>query len=445
MRTSLAVAALLVLASLAGCLGARTGSSGADDGDADEPAPNLTDVRAALEAGEDGANVEKLAEPSLSSTQEIDPAAGRLFVDQGSTVEILDSSDPANLTRLGNVSFPSVVDVKASDDGDWIFTGSDQSASSPPLGGNGPLTGGFYVTDVSDPSSPEQTDVLPVGPQRGPHMVYHQRYPDDREIVFGAAGPDVVVTAFDRSEGTLEEVARYTPGQMAQERDPDRVGPLYNPQGWVHDMFVQVEPDGRVLMYVAAWDAGLRVVDVTDPSEPEELGHWSEFGEDEAGNLHTVSTEWIGDRRITVGAVEVGFGVVGGAAYARGDERPVTYVWDTTDPSNVQLLGRWINPVKETAGRDLVPDEEIDSTHNLQLENGRIYQAHYDLGVWVIDVSTPANMTEPATVGFFDDGRMSTWDVVLVDGAMITSGAVGVQPLHFALDQLGPDGTTSRA
>jgi hypothetical protein len=45
-------------------------------------------------------------------------------------------------------------------------------------------------------------------------------------------------------------------------------------------------------MYVAAWDAGLHVVDVTDPANPEELGAWSDWADDEAGNLHTVATEW---------------------------------------------------------------------------------------------------------------------------------------------------------
>jgi hypothetical protein len=301
-----------------------------------------------------------------------------------------------------------------------------------------------YVFDVSDPENPERVDYEPVGPSRGPHMVYYEEF-DGRELVFAAAGQSVVIHEFDRDSGELSELARYEPGQLSQQRDPQRLGPLYNTQGWLHDMFVNEQADGTLRMYVAAWDAGLHVVDVTDPENPDAQGTWSDFGENEAGNLHTVATEEIGERRITVGAVEVGFAVVGGTLYATGDEKSVTYVWDTTDPENPELLGKWMNPIDPNSDRNRVPGERVNSTHNLQIENGRVYQAHYELGVWVFDVSTPANQTDPPTVAYHNTDAMHTWDVVLDDGVMYTSGEVGVKGLNFALDPVGEDGVTSRA
>lgn len=400
---------------------------------------------AALEAGAPSANIDLLGAWNQGGGQEADAWGDHLFVDRGNEVFILDVSDPRSIEQVSSIALPEVVDVKVSDDGQWLFAGGDESASGEPLGGIGPFTGGIYVVDISDKTTPTLEGYLPVGHQRATHMLTYHQMPDGRELVFGAAGPDVVITAFDRSTATLEEIARYTPGQLAQDRDPNRIGALYNPQGWLHDMFVMDDPVAGTLMYVAAWDAGLRVVDVSKPAAPEELGSWSDFGEGEAGNLHTVATEWIGDQRITVGAVEVGFGVVGGTYYATGDEKSVLYVWDTTDPTSPTLLSTWVNPIDPTSGRDLVPDEEITSTHNLQLEEGRVYLAHYALGVWVLDVSTHESQEDPAILGYYNDGEMNTWDVVLLDGVLFSSGQVGIQGLHFVLDDLGPSGVTSRA
>jgi len=446
MRRALGLAVLLLASTMVGCLG----TTGEDDIDpASEDVGNATgeleDVQDALEDGEPSANVDVLGAWRDGVSEEADPHEDLLFVDRGDHAAILNVSREDEPEKVGEITdVPTLVDIKVSDDGNYAFLADDQQGTTDETGGTGPLTGGVYVFDVSDPSSPERVSYEPVGPSRGPHMVYYQQTADGDELVFAAAGDSVVVHAFDRESGELEELSRYTPGQLAQDRHPNRVGALYNTQGWLHDMFVMQEDDGRLLMYVAAWDAGLHVVDVTDPESPEQLGTWSDFGDDEAGNLHTVATDWIGDRRITVGAVEVGFAVVGGTLYATGDETSVTYVWDTTDPENPELLGTWTNPVDPTSGRDYAPEEEISSTHNLQLEEGRVYQAHYDLGVWVIDVSTPDNQTEPETLGYHYTDEMNTWDVVLTDGVMYTSGNVGVKALTFALDEPGT-GLTSRA
>lgn len=446
MRLASWLAIVLLVPALTGCIGDTGDEIGATDAPTASGTPGLEDVQAALEAGNTSANLDLLGEWGEGGTEEADPWQDYLFVDRGPMVNILDVSDPRSPENVSVITdIPTPVDVKVSDDGRFLFIGNDQEASGDPVGGTGPLTGGVYIYDVSDKANPERVTYEPVGHSRGPHMVFYHNQTDGGEYVYAAAGKEVVIHEFIRSEGVLQELARYEPGQLAQNRDPSTVGPLYNTQAWLHDMFVMTEPDGSTLMYVAAWDAGLHVVDVSDPANPEQLGAWSDFSSDEAGNLHTVATEWIGDRRITVGAVEVGFGVVGGTLYATGDEKSVTYVWDTTDPSSPELLSKWTNPVDPTSGRDLVDGERVTSTHNLQLENGRLYLAHYDLGVFVVDLSTPDKQTEPETIAYYDDGNMHTWDVVLQDGVVLTSGETGVKGLSFPLDPIGPNGTTSRA
>lgn len=438
-----------VLLLAAGCIGA-------DDDPIDpaqDEAPNasqMPDALQALQNGEESANLERLSLWDDGNGQEIDPAGELLYVSRGDHVAILDVTDPNDPTTLATIDdVPSSLDVKLSDDHAYAFIADDTVASEEPQGGMDPFTGGLYVYDVSDPTDPQRVTHEPIGNSRGPHMVTYFDVPNHGEHLFSAAGDAVVIHTFDRDAGTLEETARYEPGQLEQNRDPQAIDAYYNTRAWLHDMFVMAEPDGSTYMYVAAWDAGLRIVDVTDPSQPEELGSWSDYTDEEAGNLHTVTTEWIGDKRITVGTPEIGFAVVGGTLYATGDERNHVYVWDTTDPTEPELITRWVNPVAETTGRTTIatgelPNEQHSSPHNVQLEEGIAYIAHYNLGVWVIDLRTADDRADPPVLAYHMMDEMNVWDVALNQGVVYSSGAAGVQAFEFPLSPIGPDGVTSR-
>lgn len=436
-------ALLAVVLLLAGC----TDPPAADDG---VTPVALEDAASLYDAGATNANLERLAQLDVGGA-EVDACGNLLFTDSGAAVDIVDVTDPRAPTLVGSFTAPaSIEDVKVSDDCQWLFIGNDEEGSNPEVHDLGipagaPVgDGGFYVVDVSDPSAPVLVSSLGVGPRRGPHMVYYHNTTDGQELVFGA-NADISVNAFDRASGTLTELSRYQANIVTEfNRDPQVVDVLY--QGWAHDMFVMEDPvDDRTMVYVANWDAGLRVLDLSDPAAPVELGSWNAFPDGHEGNLHTVATQWIGDRRITVGTVEVGFAVVGGVHYALGTDRSILYVWDTTDASNIQLVGQWENPAGLPAGRDNVPGESITSTHNFQLEAGRVYLAHYGLGVFVLDVSTPALQADPALLAFHQEEGDNVWDIVLNDGVIYTSGAAGVVALHYLPDVLGSGGIDSRA
>lgn len=438
MRVASRLLVLLLVSLLAGC--ASTPATGPSPGPTAGPA--LDDAAAAFDAGAASSNIERLGQWG-GGTAEVDSWNEFLFVDTGAAVQILNMSDPSLPVEVGTITLPGVLDVKVSDDGAWMFVGEDAEGSIAPLGGNGPFTGGFYVVNIEDKAAPKLVSYLPVGPRRGPHMVDYHRMPDGTELVLGA-NADVSINRFDRATGALTELSRYQADLVtAFNRSPGVIDVLY--QGWAHDMVARNEPDGRTLLDVANWDAGLRVVDITDPSNPVELGGWNDFPEGHEGNLHTVSTEWIGGRRITAGSVEVGFAVVGGTAYATGMDRGILYLWDSTDPANIELLGTWENPDGLPAGRDMVPGETITSTHNLQIEGGRIYMAHYGLGLFVLDVSTAAAQADPPLLAFHQEPDDNVWDVVLGRGVLYSSGAAGVVALHYLPDHLGPAGLTSRA
>ncbi len=432
------LAFVVALTALAGCLEGN-------DADVDGPAATaeLVDALAAWQAGEPAANLELLGAYENGNSAEIDAWENYLAVMRGGTTTILDVTDPSSPVEVAiNSEVPRVLDVKWSDDGEYIFVGDDERASGDITGdlpGQAGRSGGLYVLDTSDKTSPRLVHHLNVGQFRGPHMVFYYQTPEGRELVFGANG-DIGIFEFDRDTDALTELARYSPGPLGFNRDPNVVDAYY--QMTAHDMFVMHDPtDMKDIMYVANWDAGLRIVDVSDPANPVELGGWNDYPEGHTGNLHTVATEWIGDRRITVGAVEVGFNVVGGVPYAQDTEPSVMYVWDTTDPANIELLGTWTNPDGRTTGLQNGYDA---STHNLQIENGRVSMAHYGLGVWILDVSTPALQAEPGVLGYMHTDSMNTWDVLPHDGVTWTSGAVGVQALVFAADTPG-EGPRARA
>lgn len=448
-------ACLLFLgAVVAGCLGPEP-----EPGDVPVTAEDLRripldDVYAAVGAGELAANLELLGSWDSSGNGEVDPWGDYLAVmkrGDDSRVAVLDVSDPEDIFLLDELSLPGVHDVKWSHDGEYIFVGFDGGLGHFPLDLLDLREAGVYVVDASDKENLELVYFEEVGPRRGPHMVYYHQQPDGTELVFSAAG-EIVIHEFDRASQSMAELARYMPDPVTGfNRDPMVIDVLYGVQMWAHDMFVMEDPvENRTLMYAANWDAGLWIVDVTDPANPEELGGWNDFPDGHTGNLHTVATEWIGDRRITVGSPEIGFVVVGGIPYVLGEEPTGLYVWDTTDAGNIELLSFWQNPIDPYAERGAdqpfqTLGERVTSSHNLQIENGRVYMAHYEFGVWVIDVSTPENQTDPKTLGYFMDPGMNTWDVVLNQGVIYLGDAQKLYALQFPWDLLGPSGTTSRA
>lgn len=429
---------LLCLTVLAGC----SGSEPASDAPGSRSSP-LEDALAAYNAGKASANMHRLGQWGEGAA-EIDACGHWLFVDAGAAVQILDVSDPSSPEEVSRVEgLPGILDVKASDDCEWLFVGEDAEASMELPTGQRTGTGGFYVVDVSDKTRPNLVSSLAVGMRRGPHMVYYHMTSDGRELVFGA-NADISINEFDRATGTLRELSRYQADLVtAFNRDPEVFDVLY--QGWAHDMVARNDPaTGRTLMYVANWDAGLRIVDLADPSNPVELGGWNDFPEGHSGNLHTVSTDTIGGRSITVGSVEVGFAVVGGVHYATNTERSIVYVWDTTDPAGILLLGQWENPGGVPAERAELDGAE-GSTHNLQLEGGRLYLAHYNMGVFVLDVSTPDFQAGPPILGFHKEPGDTVWDVVLNDGVLYSAGTQGVIALHYMPDPVGEGGMDSSA
>jgi hypothetical protein len=183
----------------------------------------------------------------------------------------------------------AMMDLKVSDDGEFVFVGTqpitalfDETPTSPGYDVNdsstsGPNTGGVLAVDVSDPFAPTLVDAEETF-TTGIHNLFHHRI-GGSEYVFackdieldGTAG--VYVFEFDRGASQLSLVNRWTAtgGNNAQ----GEVTPTGGMDFYCHDLEVQDDPrTGRPTVYVAYWNAGVRVLDATDPTAMEEVGHF---------------------------------------------------------------------------------------------------------------------------------------------------------------------------
>ena len=183
----------------------------------------------------------------------------------------------------------AMMDLKVSDDGEYVFVGTqpitalfNETPTSPGYdtddsSTSGANSGGVLAIDVSDPFDPSLVDAEETF-TTGIHNLFHHRIGGD-EYVFackdieldGTAG--VYVFQFERGAGQLALVNRWTAtgGNNAQ----GELTPTGGMDFYCHDVEVQDDPvTGRPTVYVAYWNAGVRVLDATDPTAMEEIGHF---------------------------------------------------------------------------------------------------------------------------------------------------------------------------
>ncbi|WP_143423214.1 LVIVD repeat-containing protein [Halegenticoccus soli] len=201
----------------------------------------------------------------------------------------------------------AVMDVKVSDDGDYVFLSKqpytalfEETDPTPGVEGESasPSAGAVVAVDVSDPDAPRVVGSYD-GWTTGVHNACYHRI-DGGEYVFavkdlndGTAG--LYVLEFDRTTGALVPVNKWTPdGNLA---DGDLDGGL----AYVHDIVVQDDPrTGRPYGYLSYWDAGLRVLDLSDPTDVEEIGRF-EMG---AAHYAEPAPALTRDKRIVVAGQE---------------------------------------------------------------------------------------------------------------------------------------------
>ena len=276
---------------------------------------------------------------------------------------MFDVSDPSNIVKTDSVQVDAraVNDVKVSPDGRYA-TLTREGASN--------RRNGVVILDLADPAHPtvsaEVSDRLTGG--------VHNAFPTDSHVFALSAGDKYVII------------------DVADIYQPHIVGEYDHPDSRVHDVWVH---DG--IAYSAEWENGIVAVDVGNgrwggsPENPVLINTYPipegrthavfPYVQQSTGRFYLFSGDEIMSRR---GLAWAGYPGSMGSYAAQYDPEtglggiPLTtrgyiQVVDFTDPDSPRMVARYEMPEY--------------GTHNIWVEDDILYQAYYEGGVRMVDVS----------------------------------------------------------
>jgi uncharacterized protein (TIGR03437 family) len=321
-------------------------------------------------------------------------------------VKIVDLSDPASPRLLGRAaSYPNTsaeaMVVRRLDSsafrGDLLAVGLQSCRDAQPA------RRGVELIDASDPANPRTLSFFDTGSEsRGVHEL------------------DLVVRDDGRAFLLLATLARF---RLVEVTDPSRprqisdwtlasLGETPSSSKFVHSAVASA--DGRVA-FLSYWDAGVILLDISEPSNPRYLGRTG-FGPRDEGNAHSAAVSR--DRRTLLTADEV---LDPGNASSGFRDWGFLRVFDISDSSLPRQIGSFLtanartDPVKGPAGSGAY------SIRTPRLSGELGYLAWYSDGVRVVDL---VNRRRPLEVGFYvppDNvdpfgafpSKAEVWDVAL--------------------------------
>lgn len=321
-------------------------------------------------------------------------------------VDVRDIEDPKYVSWI-HLDAGFEADVEVTDDGNYAFwetqrlPGMGPPDPMDPLDAGGVAPYGIHLVDISDKADPRWIGFTPVAPN-GPHSITYANI-GGRDIVFASTytwsyvggpvpgAPRLAPPMMQRE--VIYELDRTLPvpalRQIAEYMDPEAEEDPLAPTGgkMPHDVSVAVHPfTNRTYAYIAYWDLGIVVVDVTDPANPTKVGQATDFGPAPYRDVHMArqSERPIDGKVVLVAEPEIG---------GEEDSGRMTF-FDASDPTNITYLSSWLIPGNLTSnGGSLGP-------HYFDFREGRVALASYHAGYWVIDVHDHDNLLRPRTVAF---------------------------------------------
>jgi hypothetical protein len=325
----------------------------------------------------------------------------------------IEASDPDEIGGDDEGAVGGVLDVKV--DGDVAVMAHN--------GGEGITT-----VDVSDPENPEGLAFYRNVDATGVHNCYLQgdyayltvnaaRVFEDEDglgvRVFGDAGAEVV----DVSD---PETPEHATTWRLREELPAFANAGVNPN---HDLYVQDD-----LLYNAFWDAGVVVLDITDPTAPTFVAQFgaAPHGDDEIRPWRP-GEESFDAYFADVFPYERYLTNPGNAHYVQpAPDGEHTYVGDETfpgafeeDPDTDQYGGVRVFDTNDLSDIEQVsfiapPEAEgLRTAHNFDVTANRIHTSWYNGGVHVHDIVDPA---EPEELGRYQPDGIAFWTAVSARG-----------------------------
>jgi len=349
---------------------------------------------------------------SQTSDLDVDPARNVAyvgsFVDLG--VAVVDISDRAHpsVVRILSTDYVGADDrVSASDSADVDLNGNLLAVASQAFSEG--AFAGVSLYDISDPFEPAFLGQVWTG---GTHDVQIDPGWPARPYVYSANfesdDPDHGhrVSIIDASNPSRPVILADYASPEPQGID----GVAFNS---AHDLTLLVHPrTGHVLLYVAYWDSGLRIVDVTDPAHPEEIGAldytptFTDLGLADTCCAHYAQPTPSGDYVLLED--ELGIGLAGGVHILR------TSSCDGLQACTITEVGFWEAPIPSPQAMAIMADLKAEVTtngifqrfftrdvHNLDVEEDRFLAAAYSSGVYLVDMKDKSN---PKILAFWTGG-----------------------------------------
>lgn len=341
-------------------------------------------------------------------------------------IVMVDVSDPRNLTPLGYATINEAahpLDVKLDEAAEFVYASG---------------TARIFVFDVRDPSAPALAGAA-TPPGAACHMSAIGKVAGDE--YFFCTGDPVGLTVYQivaaADQRALVPVAYSRPsGDPTPVTDAGTFGVVGAP----HDMTFQLDPvDERPILVVSNRGYGVRVLDVSDPKLPVELGAWrGEGAQNTPLHWHTGMVTAINGTRYLITSPEI---------LPDEETPPAIWILDATEYGAMTLAAEWTAP-----GEHGSPGFTF-TTHQWQVAQGRLYLGYYHAGVWVLDLreilagAYAEDAARPDVLGYYlpheapaQEGAMvpNVWDLTLREGVMlVTDISSGLYALHYAPDRIG--------
>lgn len=345
------------------------------------------------------------SEVAVDGAQEVVTEKTWAYVATGDGFAVVDWRNPNRPERVGTWHAPGtgIADVKVDDGLLAVSTQGEDHDHGP---GEDPDADpdaqiGTHLYDVSDPTNPQYLSTFQVLPEgvHNAHLVDNTLYLC-KEAPFDESAL-IIVDVSDPTDPT--ELSRW----ILEEVHPD----LDSVTNFVHDVYAQGD-----YAYLAYWDAGCRVLDVSDPTDPVEVS-W--FGQTENADMGMDGDPWDrvygspGNAHYVQPSPDGDHVYIGAETYA-GESGGIT-VFDVTDFDDPQR-------VAEIEAEDRNPGIFPDTAHNFDVTSNRLYTSWYDAGARVYDITDPSN---PKQTYEYDPDGLSFWTTIRARGFVIVSDIGG--------------------
>jgi hypothetical protein len=344
----------------------------------------------------------------------------------------------------------AVMDVKVSDDGDYVFIGkqpytvlfdeTDPTADADDGDSTSASASALQAVDVTDPENPVVVGTYD-GWTTGPHNSFYHRI-DGTEYVFSVKDLNdgtaaLYVFEFNRTTGALVLVNEWNvDGNLP---DLGTGGTNY-----IHDIVIQDDPRLETPVgYLSYWDQGLWALDLSDPTAIEPLGHFSMS----AAHFSAPAPAFIDGTRVVVAGQEISSQDDGssGKLYLL-DADGIDDGFDGED--NMAELDVWEWQTGVTF------DDFLLSPHNFEItEDGYLHLGHYHGGTRFLQIDesdwtlaekgyfrAAEDVPEESKMTGLNSAAPFTWAAVEQGGVTFASDVnTGIYAMRFKPDSGGDD------